>query len=99
MVISSISEGGANVVSEAVVDGVPVLASRMPGNVGLLGDGYPGYFPVGDGAELRRLLLRCEREPAFLAQLRNAAAPLRAVLNPERERDDWRSLLEELGLR
>ncbi len=98
MVISSISEGGANVVSEAVVDGVPVLASRMPGNVGLLGDDYPGYFPVGDGAELRRLLLRCEREPAFLAQLRDAAAPLRATLNPERERDDWRSLLEELGL-
>ena len=98
MVISSISEGGANVVSEAVVDGVPVLASRMPGNVGLLGDDYPGYFPVGGGAELRRLLLRCEREPAFLTQLQEEAAPLRATLNPERERDDWRSLLEEIGL-
>ena len=30
MVISSLSEGGANVVSEAAVDGVPILASRMP---------------------------------------------------------------------
>ena len=82
MVISSISEGGANVVSEAVVDGVPVLASRMPGNVGLLGDDYPGYFPVGSSSELRRLLLRCERDPAMLAQLREAAAPLRSLLTP-----------------
>ena len=98
MVISSVSEGGANVVSEAVVDGVPVLASEMPGNVGLLGDGYPGYFPVGDGAALRRLLLRCERDHRFLDELREAAAPLRATLTPERERSDWRSLLAELGL-
>ena len=37
MVISSLSEGGANVVSEATVAGVPVLASRIDGNVGLLG--------------------------------------------------------------
>ncbi len=97
MVISSISEGGANVVSEAAVDGVPVLASRMPGNVGLLGDDYPGYFPVGGSRELRRLLLRCEREPEFLAELRDAASPLRAALRPERERGDWESLLGEVG--
>ena len=97
MVISSISEGGANVVSEAVVDGVPVLASRMPGNVGLLGDDYPGYFPVGGSSELRRLLLRCERDPAVLAQLRAAAAPLRSLLTPERERADWAALLGELA--
>ena len=97
MVISSVSEGGANVVSEAVVDGVPVLASRMPGNVGLLGDEYPGYFTVGSGADLRRLLLRCEDEPAFLAHLRDAGAPLRALLDPERERNDWAALLGELA--
>ena len=97
MVISSISEGGANVVSEAVVDGVPVLASRMPGNVGLLGDDYPGYFPVGSSSELRRLLLSCERDPAVLAQLREAAAPLRSLLTPERERADWAALLSELA--
>ncbi len=97
MVISSISEGGANVVSEAVVDCVPVLASRMPGNVGLLGDDYPGYFPVGDSAELKRLLLRCESDPAYLAQLRDAGGPLRAILRPERERNDWMALLSELA--
>src|SRR5258708_13341269 len=50
MVLSSRSEGGANVISEAIVAGVPILASRMDGNVGLLGTRYPGDFPVGDTA-------------------------------------------------
>ena len=45
MAITSLSEGGANVVSEAVVAGVPILASRIDGNVGLLGADYEGYFP------------------------------------------------------
>ena len=97
MVISSLSEGGANVVSEAAVDGVPILASRMPGNVGLLGDDYPGYFPVGDSAELRRLLLCCESDPTFLACLREAEAPLRSLLDPQRECADWAALLDEVA--
>ena len=97
MVISSLSEGGANVVSEAAVDGVPIVASRMPGNVGLLGGDYPGYFPVGDSAALRRLLLRCESDAAFLARLRDAEAPLRSLLDPQRERADWAALLDELA--
>jgi putative glycosyltransferase (TIGR04348 family) len=50
VVLSSLSEGGANVISEAVAAGVPVLASRIDGSVGLLGRDYPGYFPVGDTA-------------------------------------------------
>ena len=45
-------EGGANVVIEAVSSQVPVLASRIDGNVGLLGSGYEGYFPVGDAPAL-----------------------------------------------
>ena len=97
MVISSLSEGGANVVSEAAVDGVPILASRMPGNVGLLGDDYPGYFPVGDSTELRRLLLCCENDPGFLACLREAEAPLRSLLDPQRECADWAALLDEIA--
>ena len=98
MVISSLSEGGANVVSEAAVDGVPILASRMPGNVGLLGDDYPGYFPVGDSSELRRLLLCCETDPTFLTHLREAEAPLRSLLDPQHECADWAALLDEIAL-
>ena len=65
MAITSLSEGGANVISEAVVAGVPILASRMDGNVGLLGRDYGGYFPVGDTRALARLMRRLEQEPAF----------------------------------
>jgi glycosyltransferase involved in cell wall biosynthesis len=48
LVLSSKSEGGANVISEAVMASVPVIASRIPGTVGLLGENYPGYFEFGD---------------------------------------------------
>ena len=51
-------EGGANVVIEAVRSQVPVLASRIDGNVGLLGRDYDGYFPLGDAAALAALMQR-----------------------------------------
>lgn len=62
-------EGGANALGEAIVAGLPVLASRIPGSIGILGDDYPGYFRVGDTRELAHLQLRCETEPPFLADL------------------------------
>src|SRR5207249_4823419 len=65
MVLSSRMEGGANVISEAVVEGVPVLASRIGGSVGLLGPRYPGYYPVGDTEALARLLTRAEADAAY----------------------------------
>jgi len=43
-----------NVLSEAIVAGVPVLASRIAGNIGILGQRYPGLFRVGDARELRQ---------------------------------------------
>ncbi len=97
MVISSISEGGANVVSEAVADGVPILASRMPGNVGLLGDRYAGYFPVEGTAELAALLTRAEESATFRRALVAAAAPLKALVDPACETDAWRRLIAELA--
>jgi putative glycosyltransferase (TIGR04348 family) len=96
MVISSLSEGGANVISEAAVAGVPVLASRIDGNVGLLGSDYGGYFPVGDTKSLVRLLLRLEREPRFVATLGKALARRGPLFRPAREREAWRRLLAEL---
>jgi putative glycosyltransferase (TIGR04348 family) len=96
MVISSLSEGGANVVSEAAVAGVPVLASRMDGNVGLLGSDYAGYFPVGDTKALAHLLLRLEREPRFVATLGKALARRRPLFRPARESAAWQRLLAEL---
>ena len=86
MVISSLSEGGANVISEAAVAGVPVLASRIDGNVGLLGPDYPGYFPVGDTRALARLLQRLEREPRFGHNSAGRCAPCSAVPAGARDR-------------
>jgi putative glycosyltransferase (TIGR04348 family) len=94
-VLSSRSEGGANVISEAVAAGVPVLASRIDGTVGLLGPDYPGYFPAGDTSALAQLLNRIEADPAFIAQLKQAVAECSALFHPEREILAWKNLLQE----
>ena len=93
LVLSSRDEGGANVVSEAIVAGVPVLSTDIPGSRGLLGDDYPGYYGVGDDKGLGSLLSRAESEPAYLAELEEHCSRLRPRFNPERERAAWRELL------
>jgi putative glycosyltransferase (TIGR04348 family) len=85
MVISSLMEGGANVVSEACRAGLPVIASSISGNIGLLGKDYPGYFPVGDDTELARLLQHLEDSPEFLAELEARVAELAGCFTPESE--------------
>ena len=52
MVISSVMEGGANVVSEACRMGLPILASDISGNIGLLGHLVEMTRPSGVDAEL-----------------------------------------------
>jgi putative glycosyltransferase (TIGR04348 family) len=59
LVHTSSMEGGAHAIMEAVCSGTPVLASRIDGNVGMLGPDYDGYFPWGDAAALAGLLKRC----------------------------------------
>jgi putative glycosyltransferase (TIGR04348 family) len=95
--LTSRLEGGANVLSEAAAAGIPVLCSRIDGSVGLLGPGYPGYFPVGDTRALARLLLRAETDPHFYAGLRRGMRRLGRLVRPERERAAWASLLAELS--
>jgi putative glycosyltransferase (TIGR04348 family) len=97
LIISSALEGGAHVVSEAIVHGVPVLASDIPGNRGLLGAGYAGYFPVGDDAALAALMDAAARDGAFLGGLAHALAARRPLFAPEREADAWRTLLHDVS--
>ena len=99
MVMSSIMEGGANVVSEAVVAGVPVIASRIPGNVGLLGADHPALYPPGDTDALRTLLHRAETEPGFLDAVRAHGDARRDRFSPDHERAAWAALLGELTAR
>jgi len=95
-VLSSRLEGGANVVSEAIAAGVPLLASRIAGTVGLLGESYPGYFKVGDTERLAQLLQRAETDPAFLSTLRSHCRKLAHLFDPRCERTAWSQLLQEL---
>lgn len=99
MVLTSVMEGGANVLGEAVASGTPVLTSRIPAAVAALGSGYPGYFEVGDTQGLACLLGRAERDAAFLGRLTRATRARRALFTPAGERAAWRALLAELGVR
>ena len=85
MVISSRMEGGANVVSEAIRIGVPVLASRISGNLGLLGAGYRGYFPVGDERGLARLLTRVANDGRLYSALQRQIKKLQPRVTPRAE--------------
>ncbi|WP_296892809.1 selenoneine biosynthesis selenosugar synthase SenB [Thiobacillus sp.] len=95
LVISSVMEGGANVICEALAAGVPVLASHMPGNIGMLGEDYPGYFPVGDERQLARLMAMAESDPAFYADLLDHAATRRSLMRPEQEASRLRQVVAE----
>lgn len=93
MVISSRLEGGANIVSEAIAAGVPVVASRVPGNEGLLGSDYPGYYPPGDTRALASLLERALSDRRFYLKLRRSCSRLRDSVSFERERAAWRRVI------
>jgi putative glycosyltransferase (TIGR04348 family) len=86
-------EGGSQVIIEAVRCGVPVIASRCDGHVGLLGRDHPGFFPVGDDAACARLLQRAERDPAFLLRLLQAGRRRAPLFAPAREAAALRGLL------
>jgi putative glycosyltransferase (TIGR04348 family) len=86
MIISSRMEGGANVVSEAIRIGVPVLASKISGNVGLLlGAAYPAYYPLGDERALAKLIERVRGDRPFYASLKRQLAKLRPMVSPANE--------------
>ena len=96
MVLSSRMEGGANVISEAVVAGLPVIASEIPGSVGLLGTDYAGYYTVEDTQALRAMLLRAEKDAAFLERLRRHGQDRAHLFTPQQEREGLRKLLKGL---
>lgn len=85
LVLSSRMEGGANVVSEALRIGLPVIASRIAGNTGLLGRDWPALYPVGDERALARLLARAATDAAFYARLLRLTAALRDMVAPASE--------------
>jgi putative glycosyltransferase (TIGR04348 family) len=97
MVISSRMEGGANVVCEALAAGTPVIASRIPGNVGMLGKDYAGYYPCGNEGALAALLRKAETDAAFYALLKRQCAARRKMVTPGNDRAALKRLLGELS--
>jgi putative glycosyltransferase (TIGR04348 family) len=100
LVHASRAEGGAHVVMEAARSGTPVIASRIDGNVGMLGPDYDGYFDCGDAAGLVALLRRCRAEQAqpagLLARLSMQCARRAPLFAPEAERAALLALVEHL---
>lgn len=96
LVHTSRIEGGAHVVMEAVRCGTPVIATRIDGNVGMLGRDYAGYIEPGDGAGLATLLARGRDVPEILAGLRVQCASRAPLFDPAREKSTWLALLAEL---
>ena len=97
MVLSSRMEGGANVISEACVARLPVIASNIDGSIGLLGKDYPGYYPVGNTKSLRKLLLKAEADASFLAKLQKACSVKAGRFTYPKEKSGWEKLLRRLG--
>jgi putative glycosyltransferase (TIGR04348 family) len=100
---TSAMEGGAHVIMEAVCSGTPVIASRVPGNVGMLGADYEGYFVHGDAATLARMLVACrDAQPADdpghfgLARLRAQCALRAPLFAPQTEGRKVQELVHEL---
>ncbi len=89
-------EGGAHVVIEALCSGTPVLASRIDGNLGLLGEDYLGLFDWNDAQGLAALLRQCRDDPAMLAALQTQTAARATLFHPEQEKRRLRALVAGL---
>jgi putative glycosyltransferase (TIGR04348 family) len=89
-------EGGANVVIEALRSEVPVLASRIPGNVGLLGRDYEGYFTPGDAPGLAALMQRYAQDVRYACRIAAQCAAMAPRYAPQVESAAVRGLIGSL---
>jgi putative glycosyltransferase (TIGR04348 family) len=96
LVHPSVMEGGAHVVMEAVRSGTPVLASRISGNVGMLGRDYRGYFEPADAAGLAALLRQQRDDPAMLQGLRAQCDQRSPLFEPAREQATLKNVIASL---
>jgi len=96
LVVSSRMEGGANVICEAAAAHVPVIASGVSGNIGMLGRGYPGYYRLADERGLAHQIRRLARDPAYHARLTRLVTARSPLFRPGAEQAGLKKLLAEL---
>ena len=89
-------EGAPTVVIEALRSGVPVIASRIDGHLGLLGPQPVGGFAPGDAEGLAALVRRFFTEPAFADPLCAEAARREPLFDPRAEAEAVRALGNDL---
>ncbi len=96
LVHPSAMEGGAHVVMESIRSGTPVLASRVSGNVGMLGREYRGYFESGDAAGLSALLQQLRDDPAMLQRVRMQCDQRSPLFEPAREQATLKNVIAKM---
>ena len=101
LVHTSVMEGGAHVLMEAMCSGTPVLASRIDGNVGLLGEDYAGLFEVGDAQGLAKLLRACraqDHDNELMRQLTRQCALRAPLFEPQAEQAALHRWVQDLWI-
>lgn len=93
---TSFQEGGANAICEAVTMGLPVIASAIPGNIGMLGEDYVGLFPSNDLDALVNMLEKTANDPDFYALLKKQLAARAPLFTYAQESESWQDLLNGL---
>ncbi len=93
---TSLVEGGANSVGESIVLGVPVLASRIEGNVGMLGADYEGYFSPDDKQGLADLMSRVIHDADLSVRLRDQVKERSKIFLRENEKQDWIKVIQKI---
>ena len=96
LILPSRMEGGVNIISEAIVAGLPIISSNIEGSIGLLGENYCGYFEVENQNQIKRMLLRCESNVKFYQTLIYQCKAHLHLFTPSREKNSWSKLLSEL---
>ena len=97
MLVTSKNEGAGRVIGEAITDDTPVIATRVEGITGLVGDDYAGLFPAGDAMALAALLTRVENKNGFLDELSQGCRQLAPVFVPVVEVQSWKKLIAGLA--
>ncbi len=97
LVHPSMLEGGANVIVEAITAGTPVIASRVSGNIGMLGLDYAGYFPLGDPQALVDKLRRCATDRNQLIRLSTACKGRAQLFTPAEEKRRLRAVVDQFA--
>jgi putative glycosyltransferase (TIGR04348 family) len=94
LVNTSRMEGGAHVILEAAQSGCAVLASNVPGNVGMLGADHAGLFELGDDAGLAALIARSRDDLLFFRHLRDQTQSRAHLFEPQEEQRRLRHLIQ-----